>query len=665
MQEEKLIRDKIRDLSERIREANYLYHVEDKPAISDQEYDALLASLKELETQHPDFVLADSPTRQVGGALKASFKTITHPHRMMSLDNAFNHDDIEQFEASIRRALAYEGELEYVAELKIDGLSINLFYEQGILIWGATRGNGTQGEDITFNILGIPGLPRRLEAAPATLEVRGEVYLSKEEFARINAEREELGEALFKNPRNAAAGTVRNIDPKVAASRNLQAYFYGMGSSRDLGLKTQAELLDWLEAQGFRVNPDRKVVPSAAAVEQLMEDWRQKRPSLAYEVDGVVIKVNDLQLQEELGSTSRAPRWAIAYKFPAEEVVTVLQAISLQVGRTGKVTPVAELEPRILEGTEVSRATLHNPGFIAELDLRIGDRVLIHKSGGIIPEILRVITEERPKGLEPYSFPMTCPECGAELLEDGANVRCVNPTCPAQQLQKLSYFASRGAMDIEGLAVKTLELLLAKGLIKGIPDLYELKAEDLKGLEGFGELSANKLIANIEASKNQPLARLLVALGLPHVGSRTAAVLARAFPNLEALKAAKLDDLVALNDIGETTAEAILSALQQPEMQALLADLQAKGLDPVAERAVTSDVLKGKTFVLTGALSEARTVIQARLEALGARVASSVSKKTDYVVAGENAGSKLAKAEGLGIQILDEAQLAELLATLN
>ena len=653
------------DLSDRIREANYKYHVEDKPEISDQEYDALLASLRALEAKYPELALPDSPSSQVGAAPKASFKAIEHPHRMMSLDNAFNNQDIEQFEASIRRALAYDGPLEYMAELKIDGLSINLFYEKGILSWAATRGNGAQGEDITFNVLGISGLPRRLKHAPDSLEIRGEVYLSKEEFARINTEREELGEMLFKNPRNAAAGTVRNIDPRVAASRNLEAYFYGMGSSHELSVKTQNDLLRWLEAQGFRVNPNRKVVASVTEIEALMEDWRSKRPGLAYDVDGVVLKVNDLQLQEELGSTSRAPRWAIAYKFPAEEVATVLKAISLQVGRTGKVTPVAELEPRILEGTEVSRATLHNPGFIAELDLRIGDRVLVHKSGGIIPEIIRVITEERPEALVPYQFPKTCPECEALLIEDGANVRCVNPLCPAQQVQKLSYFASRTAMDIEGLAIKTLELLLNQGLIKGIPDLYDLKAEQLQDLEGFAQLSARKLVSNIQKSKEQSLDRLLVALGLPHVGSRTAAVLARAFPSLAALRDASLTDLIALNDIGETTAEAILQALRQPEMQALLDALMAKGLNPQVNAGLSSDLLKGQTFVLTGALSEARPVIQARLESLGARVASSVSKKTDYVVAGENAGSKLSKAESLGVKVLNEQELAAFLESLT
>lgn len=655
------IKEQINDLRERLRDANYKYHVEDSPEISDQEYDALLHKLKDLEQNYPEYDSEDSPTRQVGGALKASFKTITHPNRMMSLDNAFNEEDIEDFEASIRRALAYDGDLEYVAELKIDGLSINLYYEKGVLVWAATRGNGTEGEDVTFNILGIPGLPNRLNNAPDSLEVRGEVYLSKDEFARINEEREELGEALFKNPRNAAAGTLRNLDAKIAKSRNLEAYFYAVGSNRGLDARNQSSLLDWLEAQGFRVNPDRAVAASATEVERLMEDWRAKRPQLAYDVDGVVIKVNNLQLQEELGATSRAPRWAIAYKFPAEEVITVLKDITMQVGRTGKITPVAELEPRILEGTEVSRATLHNPGFISDLDLRLGDRVLIHKSGGIIPEILKVISDERSADSKAFDFPMTCPECNAELIVDGANVRCVNPICPAQQVQKMIYFASRSAMDIEGLAVKTIEQLINAKLISQIPDLYDLKEEDFKDLEGFGERSAQKLLESINNSKEQPLNRLLVGLGLPHVGSRTSVALARAFPSLDAIRKASVEDLVALNDIGQTTAEAIVSALSKPEMQELLDALKARGVDPEAEIAVTSDILKGKTFVLTGALTEARQVIQARLESLGARVASSVSKKTDYVVAGDNAGSKLAKAESLGVAVLSEEGLASLI----
>ncbi len=651
----------LNSLKQRIREANHRYFVLDDPVISDEEYDALMHQLKDIEARNPELVSPDSPSRQVGAGFQASFASIQHPTPMTSLDNAFNKADIERFEASIRRALAFEGGLEYLAELKIDGLSINLYYEYGVLLWAATRGNGRQGEDVTVNILGIPGIPQKLESAPAQLEVRGEVYLSREEFQRINEARDEAGEALFKNPRNAAAGTLRNLDPKVVAERNLRAFFYAVGNPRSLGVGSQTELLDWLTGKGFSVNPQRASVASVEAVEALLRDWTQQRVSLDYDTDGVVIKVNRLDLQEELGSTSRAPRWAIAYKFPAEEVATNLLGISWQVGRTGKVTPVAELEPRLLEGTVVSRATLHNPGFIQELDLRVGDRVLVHKSGGIIPEILKVLLDERPTNAVPCTIPTHCPVCGTELILDGANLRCVNPNCAAQLSQRIIYFASRPAMDIEGLAVKTVEQLLAAGLIAGIADLYALTSDQLEKLEGFAKVSAEKLITAIERSKSQSLDRLMVALGLPHVGPRTAAVLARAFPSLDSLQQAGIAELSALQDIGETTAQAIFNALQQADMQQLLNSLQKAGLNPQANTIVVSSALRGKTFVLTGALSEARDKVQARLESYGARVASSVSKRTDYVVAGENAGSKRDKAETLGIEVLSETELDELL----
>jgi DNA ligase (NAD+) len=655
----------LNDLRSRLREANYKYHVEDAPVISDEEYDALMAQLKTVEAEHPELITPDSPSQLVGGAPQASFNTIRHPTQMMSLDNAFNRSDIERFEASIRRALAYQGDLEYLAELKIDGLSINLFYENGTLVWGATRGNGQEGEDVTFNLLGIPGIPQTIKDAPATLEVRGEVYLSKAEFERINAEREELGEPLFRNPRNAAAGTLRQLDAKIVAKRKLQAYFYGVGSWRSVSARTQAGLLEWLEAHGFRVNPLREVVKNAEEVEALMERWRKERPKLEYDADGAVLKVNSLPLHEELGSTSRAPRWAIAYKFPAEEVATTLKDITWQVGRTGKLTPVAELEPRIIEGTEVSRATLHNPGYIHDLDLRIGDRVLVHKSGGIIPEILRVLMDERPEGLTPYIIPTHCPECNSELVMDGANLRCVNPVCPAQQLERIIYYGSRTAMDIEGLAVKTVEQLVEAGLVKSIPELYDLTQEQLLELEGFAKVSAKKLVDAIQASKTRSLSRLLVALGLPHVGRRTATILERAFPSLDKLQAASSEDLEAIHDIGETTATAIYEALHNPFMEQLIDDLQARGIDPKAEQVVMGDALKGKTFVLTGTLSEPRDAVKARLESLGAKVGSSVSKKTDYVVAGEAAGSKLQKAEELGVTVLTEEGLGQLLQSLS
>lgn len=655
----------LNDLRSRLREANYKYHVEDAPVISDEEYDALMAQLKAIEADHPELVTPDSPTQLVGGAPQASFNTIRHPTQMMSLDNAFNQTDIERFEASIRRSLAYQGDLEYLAELKIDGLSINLFYENGTLLWAATRGNGQEGEDVTFNLLGISGIPKTIKSAPATLEVRGEVYLSKAEFERINLEREELGEPLFRNPRNAAAGTLRQLDAKIVAKRKLQAYFYGVGSWRSLSEKTQAGLLEWLDAHGFRVNPLREVVKNADEVEALMERWRKERPKLEYDADGAVLKVNSLPLHEELGSTSRAPRWAIAYKFPAEEAATTLKAITWQVGRTGKLTPVAELEPRIIEGTEVSRATLHNPGYIHDLDLRIGDRVLVHKSGGIIPEILRVLIDERQEGLVAYEIPTHCPECNSELVMDGANLRCINPICPAQQLERIIYYGSRTAMDIEGLAVKTVEQLVEAGLVKGIPDLYDVTREQLLELEGFAKVSAQKLGDAIQGSKTRSLSRLLVALGLPHVGRRTATILERAFPSLDKLQAASAEDLEAIHDIGATTATAIHEALHNPFMEQLIDDLQARGIDPKAEQVVIGDALKGKTFVLTGTLTESRDLVKARLESLGAKVGSSVSKKTDYVVAGESAGSKLQKAEELGVKVLSEEGLSQLLSGLS
>ncbi len=655
------VRQRLNDLRSRLREANYRYYVLQDPVLSDGEWDALLRQLSELEAEHPDLITPDSPTQTVGSAPQASFATIRHPHPMTSLDNAFNVAELENFEARLQRILASEDAIEYLTELKIDGLSVNLLYERGTLVWAATRGNGREGEEVTLNVLGIPGLPQKVEDAPERLEVRGEVYLSKEEFARLNAEREEAGEPPFKNPRNAASGTLRQLDPRVSAGRNLRAFFYGVGEPGTLGVKTQAEILAFLEERGFRVNPQRELVTGIRALEAVMARWQRERPTLSYEADGLVAKVNRLALQEDLGYTSRAPRWAIAYKFPAEEVATTLLEITLQVGRTGKITPVAELEPRLLEGTEVSRATLHNPGFIRDLDLRVGDRVVIHKSGGIIPEITHVLTDERREDLSEYDFPTSCPDCNETLIHDGANVRCVNPACPAQVLGNLKHYASRQAVDIDGLAGKTLERLLQEGLIGNLPDLYDLTAEQLEPLEGFGKVSANNLVTQIGASKSRPLERFIFGLGLPHVGARTAQLLARAFPSIDRLLAATPEDLSALHDIGDTTAHAVYEALHQEAMRALIGELRARGVEPRAAREVNGDALKGLSFVLTGSLGEPRDVFKGRLEALGARVSSSVSKKTSYLVAGEDPGSKLDKAQASGVTVLDEAGLRELL----
>ena len=652
-------------LRARLREANYRYYVLQDPLLSDAEWDRLFHQLRALEAAHPELRTPDSPTLTVGAAPQASFRAVRHPHPMMSLDNAFDLQGLEEFETRLRRVLATDKDIDYVAEMKIDGLSVNLLYEDGVLTWAATRGNGLEGEDVTFNVLGVPGLPARVSGAPARLEVRGELYLSRIEFRRINEERAEAGEMLFKNPRNAASGTIRQLDPRVSAGRKLQAFFYGVAEPHALGVSTQHELLAWLGAAGFRTNPLLERVTGVGALEALAAEWAELRHALDYDADGMVVKVDRLALHDELGSTTRAPRWAVAYKFPAEEVVTTLLGVSLQVGRTGKITPVAALEPRLIEGTEVSRATLHNPGFIKTLDLRIGDAVLVHKSGGIIPEVLRVLSEARAGELPPYAFPETCPVCGEPLIEDGANLRCVNLACPAQVLARLSHYVSRAAMDIEGLSGKRLQKLLDEGLVRGIPDLYDLRPEQLEPLEGFGKLSARNLVAQLERSKTQPLARFIFALGLPHVGQRTAQLLAQAFGSVAALQEASVEALANLHDVGETTAQALHGALQQEAMKTLVAELVARGVQPRSSGTPRGDALRGLSFVLTGTLREPRDAVKARLEALGARVGSSVSKKTSYVIAGEAAGSKLERARSLKVPVLDEAGLADLLTDLS
>lgn len=656
-------RERVDELRAKLRDANYRYYVLQQPDISDAEWDSMFAELKEIEEANPELTSPDSPTVTVGAPLQASFRPLEHPTPMLSLDNAFSQEDIVAFLARAGRTLSSESELELLAEPKIDGLSINLLYRRGRLEWAATRGNGRQGEDVTLNILAIEGIPREVEGAPELLEVRGEVFLSTDEFARINAARERAGESLFMNPRNAASGTLRQIDPRVSAGRRLRIYCYGVGQAHELGVGRQGELLSWLEVRGFSVNPLHEVVVGAEEVEALMQRWRGQRAEFDYQVDGVVFKVDRFALQDELGDTSRAPRWAIAYKFPAEEEVTTLLAIGVQVGRTGKITPVAELEPRLLEGTTVSRATLHNPGFIEEMDLRVGDSVVVHKSGGIIPEITRVLVDKRPIGAEPYPFPDRCPACDSELIEDGANLKCVNPSCPQQLLQRLTHYAARNAMDIEGLAQKTVEALLASGLVSALPDLYDLTAQQVAELEGFAQVSANKLVSQIAASRHRPLDRFLTALGLPHVGPRTAELLARHFGTVERLRRADVDELSSVRDIGTSSAQAIHQALHEPKLTAAVDGLLARGVDPEPLGDVAKEQrLSGSTFVLTGGLSRPRKEIQSELESLGARVTSGVSAKTDYVVAGKDPGSKLERARELGVTVLDESSLAELLS---
>ena len=653
-------RQRILELREQIRYHNYRYYVLDKPEISDAEFDRLMRELRELEQAHPELITPDSPTQTVGSdVLETPFTPVPHPTRMYSLGNAFSSADIADFEASINRLLGREEARVYLLEYKIDGLSVNLIYEAGVFRQGLTRGDGQVGEDVTPNLLAIPDIPRRL-AEPLDLEVRGEIYLPIETFLELNARLEEEGEPPFKNPRNAAAGSLRQKDPRISARRGLRGLFYGVGQPTGLGVATQQELLEKLSQLGFSVEPHFRLVEGVAGVEQGYQAMLAERRKLPFEADGVTVKLNDLALWDELGYTAKTPRFAIAYKFPAEEKTTRVLRVVFQVGRTGRVTPVAELEPVFLDGSTVSRVTLHNESYVQELGLRIGDTVLVHKSGGVIPEVLRVVAEA-PRGCEPVEWPSHCPECGVELLLSGKIHLCPNPLCPAKAFESIRHFASRRAMDIQGLGEKLIEQLLEAGLVRDAADLYRLKKEDIAALERKAEKSAQNLIEQIEASKSRGLERLLLALGIPQVGESTARALAKRFGHLDNILKATVEELDAVPDIAETTAQAIHQALSRPQMRHFIERLRAAGVVFEAREKQQSQALEGLTFVLTGELSLPREEVARRLEAHGAKISGSVSKKTSYVVAGPGAGSKLARARELGIPILDEAGLAELL----
>jgi len=656
---------RIAELVEAIRRHNHLYYVLDRPEISDAEYDALLRELRELEETFPELRTAASPTQAVGaGVIGASFTPVTHPTPLYSLDNAFGNAEITAFEERTARALGLEPPLAYALEYKIDGLSVNLLYEEGRLVWGATRGNGRVGEEVTQNLLTVRGLPSRLAGAPRRLEVRGEVYMPREVFLELNRAREEAGELPFKNPRNAAAGAVRQKDPRIAAERGLAVYFYGVGEGEEaLGARTQLERLDALEALGLPVEPHRRGAEGAAGVEAAYAEMLALRSELPFEADGVTVKLDDLEAQRRLGHTAKSPRWAIAYKFPAEEKETRIEEVVFQVGRTGRVTPVANLKPVQLDGTTVSRVTLHNKAFIEDLDARVGDVVRLHKSGGIIPEVLRVVKEKRSGDERPVVFPERCPVCGSGLVEDGKIHRCPNPLCPAKAFQQLRHWASRRAMDVQGLGDKLIEQLLEKGLVKDAADLYRLDKEDLAGLERMGEKSAENLLTQLEESKGRGLERALYGLGLPQVGEALARTLAARFGTIEALMEASEEELEAVPDVGPVTAAEIRRALAYERMRSLIRRLQEAGVRFEARQTRPAEQpLAGLTIVLTGELSRPRSEVKEELEALGAKVAGSVSRKTSYVVAGPGAGSKLKKAQELGVPVLDEAGLAALLA---
>ncbi len=663
------IEREIQKLREEIRHHEELYYVQDDPEISDAEYDALLARLNQLEAEHPELVMPDSPTQRVGGRPAEGFAEYVHRRPMLSLDNSYNINDLRAFDERCRK-LADGRAIEYVAELKIDGLSISLHYENNVLERGVTRGDGQRGEDVTQNVRTIRSIPLRLKNGDpryARIEVRGEAYLSRSMFEQINAEREEEGSARFANPRNAAAGTIRQLDPKIVAARRLDMFAYDLITGERKPFATHWDALDWLDRAGLRVNPNRALCASIDEVIEFCNQMELKRDELGYEIDGVVVKVNSTALQDEFGATTKAPRWAIAYKYPARQATTQVLSIVVQVGRTGALTPVANLQPVLLAGTTVSRATLHNEDEIKRLDVREGDWVLIEKSGEIIPKVLKVIESRRTGAEKRFRMPKNCPVCGGVISRPEGEVvaRCIAADCAAQLKARLLHFASRRAMRIEGLGEALVEQLTEKKMVRDVGDLYALKQEEVAALERKAEKSASNLMAQIEASKSRALAALIYGLGIRHVGERTAGILARHFGSLERLSNASVEDLDAVHEIGLTVAESVRDWFDDAGNRALCERLQAAGVRTEVERragGARAEAFAGKQFVLTGKLTSlTRDEARELIENCGGRVTSSVSKKTDYVVAGEDAGSKLDKAVALGLRVIGEAELRKML----
>ncbi|WP_338453188.1 NAD-dependent DNA ligase LigA [Niallia oryzisoli] len=656
---------RITDLRNQLNQYNYEYYVLDKPSVPDAEYDQLLKELGKLEEEFPELITPDSPTQRVGGQVLEMFNKVTHDSPMLSLGNAFNEDDLRDFDRKVRQAVG--DQFSYVCELKIDGLAVSLKYENGLFVQGSTRGDGTVGEDITANLKTIRSIPLRLKD-PITMEVRGEAFMPKRSFLRLNELKEENGEEPFANPRNAAAGSLRQLDPKIAASRNLDIFLYSIANLEGTRITAHSEGLDWLDQLGLKTNKERRTCANIEEVLQYIEGWGEKRPHLPYEIDGIVIKVDSLSQQEELGSTAKSPRWAIAYKFPAEEVVTTLLDIELNVGRTGVITPTAILSPVKVAGTTVQRASLHNEDLIREKDIKLGDQVVVKKAGDIIPEVVNVLPERRTGEEKEFLMPTHCPECNSELvrIEGEVALRCINPKCPAQIREGLIHFVSRNAMNIDGLGERVISQLFAEKLIEDVADLYKLTREQLLGLERMGEKSVTNLLAAVEASKSNSLEKLLFGLGIRHVGAKAAKTLAQQFEDMDSLSKATLEELTAINEIGEKMADSIVTFFEQEEVQELLQELKELGINMkyTGTKPLTSEqsdsFFFGKTIVLTGKLVEmTRNEAKEKIEALGGNVAGSVSKKTDLVIAGEDAGSKLKKAEDLGIAVWNEERLVE------
>ncbi len=669
------------ELRQLLNRAGHAYYVLDAPVMEDAVYDRLYRELLELEQKHPDLQRSDSPTQRVGGAPAEGFTSVEHRVGMLSLDNAFNRDDLQAWHERLLKVLDRPSDtrLHLVGELKIDGNALALSYRNGVLERAATRGDGSRGEEITANVRTISSIPLRLqiENPPEWVEVRGEAFIPDATFAAINAEREQRGEALFANPRNACAGTLRQLDPKVVAARRLDFFAYTLHLPGDAQPPAQWAALEWLKTAGFRVNPNRERCGDLAAIQRFCDHWEQGRHDLPYATDGVVVKLDDLQLQDEAGFTQKAPRWAIALKYPAEEAPTRLLRVGAQVGRTGAITPVAEFEAVALAGTSVSRATLHNADRIAELDLHLGDTIVVRKAGEIIPEVVRVLPELRPSDATPVQLPQHCPECGSNLVREGdeAATRCVNSSCPAILRGGLRHWVSKGALDVDGLGSKLIEQLVDRGLVGSLADLYRLDAALLASLDRMGDKSATNLVEALEASKQQPWHRQLYGLGIRHIGEVNAKALAAAFFSIDSLAAAALEapeQIAELHGIGPEISTSLGQWLRTPANQQLLQDLRSVGLSleaSASEQQAASQagadaegVLRGKTLVLTGTLPNlSRSEAKALIEAAGGKVSGSVSKKTDYLVAGEAAGSKMTKAESLGVTVLSEADLTALL----
>jgi len=665
------VRQRLQALRQELNFHAHRYYVLDDPILADAEYDRLFQELVALEQQHPELITPDSPSRRVGGAVLAQFATVPHTVPMLSLENAFAAEELVDFEERLFRFLQSRTPIAYMIEPKLDGLAVELVYEEGLFILGSTRGDGLVGEEITQNLKTIQTIPLRLlsrngTVVPRRLEVRGEVFIGLADFKRLNEERSRAGESLFANPRNAAAGSLRQLDPKITATRPLDFFVYGVSDPTALPCNNQHELLQHLGSLGFKVNPLVHLCKSIAEVIDRFAELQNQRQALAYDIDGMVVKVNDFALQERLGAKARSPRWAIAAKFPASQATTRLVAVEFGVGRTGAITPVAILEPVQVGGVMVHRATLHNEDELRRKGLMLGDTVLVQRAGDVIPEVVKPVIENRTGREYPIVIPTTCPECGFALVRAGqeAITRCLNPDCPAQRVRGLIHFTGKGGMDIEGLGKKAVQQLVGQGLIQDIPDIYRLQAETLAALDGWGDKSAENALRAIEASKTPALAKFLAALGIRHVGEVTAQLLARHFTSLARLVSAGEEDFLEIEGIGEQVATSLVDYFQDPAVREMLAGLAALGVRVQEENrdAEGSGALAGSVFLFTGALARlSRHEAKARIKELGGQVASGISRKVTHVVLGESPGSKLAKARELGLTVVTEDEFLRLI----